>query len=474
MKATPFLLLCPWLVSVAVAAPLEVEVAVKPAGPWKSYPTRTVEQLPAELTAGQDSGFSQYGGLLAHKSKATGFFYASKADGRWWLVDPEGCRFLHQGIASVSMLRTPGAQAALRALPGGETNWAASTTALLHTNGFNGTGAWTDQEHLGSVTPRLAYTPIWNFMSSYGKQRGGTFQQPGHTGYPKDCIFVFDPGFEQFCDEHAKKLAAAKDDPWLLGHFSDNELPFRPGTLTNFLSLPATDVGQQAALAWLRARHGAQATVKDVTPADAADFLGVVVDRYFRIVSQAIKKYDPNHLFLGSRIHGAATRLPEVFKGAGPYLDVVAVNWYGVWTPDQERLAMWERQSGRPCLITEWYAKGMDSGLANTTGAGWVVKTQRDRGRFYQNFVLGLLESPSCVGWHWFKYIDNDPDSKNADPSNMDSNKGILSNRYVPYAPLLDAMKQLNERTYLLAEYFAKNPAPKSTAPDTGAAGLPK
>ena len=31
-------------------------------------------------------------------------------------------------------------------------------------------------------------------MSSYGKKRGGTFQKPGHTGYPNDCIFVFDPG----------------------------------------------------------------------------------------------------------------------------------------------------------------------------------------------------------------------------------------------------------------------------------------
>ena len=47
----------------------------------------------------------------------------------------------------------------------------------------------------------------------------------------------------------------------------------------------------------------------------------------------------------------------------------------------------------KPFIVTEWYAKGMDSGMANTTGAGFVVKTQADRGRFYQNFTLGLLES---------------------------------------------------------------------------------
>jgi hypothetical protein len=102
----------------------------------------------------------------------------------------------------------------------------------------------------------------------------------------------------------------------------------------------------------------------------------------------------------------------------------------------------------------------MDSGMPNTGGAGWIVKTQADRGRFYQNFTLGLLESKVCVGWDWFKYIDNDPDAKGTDPSNRDSNKGIVSNRYEPYAPLLDAMKQMNLRTYSLIEHIE----PKRTA----------
>jgi hypothetical protein len=179
-----------------------------------------------------------------------------------------------------------------------------------------------------------------------------------------------------------------------------------------------------------------------------------VADRYFRITSQAIKKYDPNHLFLGSRFYGSSLLQPELFHAAGPYLDVVSVNWYHTWTPDQERLGRWERESGKPILVTEWSAKGMDSGLGNRGGAGWVVKTQRDRGRFYQNFTLGLLESKVCIGWDWFKYADNDPEDTGADPSNRDSNKGIVSNRYEPYTPLLEAMKQLNERTFLLVKFF--------------------
>jgi hypothetical protein len=298
------------------------------------------------------------------------------------------------------------------------------------------------------------YTRIWDFMSSYGHKRGGTYQQSGHVGYPKDCIFVFDPEFEKFCDSFAQQLAKTKDDPWLLGHFSDNEMPFKRNAIINYLQLPENDPGHQAALAWLQARHGQQATVKDITDQDKKDFLALITDRYYGIVARAIKKYDPNHLFLGSRFHGEELNYPEVIKASGAYVDVLAVNYYRAWTPSQEKLAMWSSESGRPILITEWYVKGADSGLPNNSGAGWIVKSQRDRGLFYQNFTLGLLQSKVCVGWHWFKYSDNDPSEPNTDPSNRDANKGIVTFRYEPYSALLDAMKSLNERVYTLADYF--------------------
>jgi hypothetical protein len=105
-------------------------------------------------------------------------------------------------------------------------------------------------------------------------------------------------------------------------------------------------------------------------------------------------------------------------------------------------------------VVTEWYAKGMDSGMANTTGAGWLVRTQADRGWFYQNFVLALMESKVCVGWHWFKYADNDPADTKADPSNLDANKGIVSADYAPWQELLTAMKALNDRAYHLVDHL--------------------
>jgi hypothetical protein len=469
-RATGFVCLTLLTPAARVAAqpqpPGTVAAAYKlPGNEWKDYPTRTLENLPAAVREKVDSGLTSFGGLAGRKDKATGFFHTAKLNDRWWLVDPDGCLTLYRGVAGVGPLETSGARAVFQAKFGSMTNWAMQTTALLREHGFTGAGAWSDTAALRSVSHPLVCTRVLDFMGSYGRKRGGTYSQPGHTGYPGDCIFVFDPAFEAFCDERARPLAAGKGDPWLLGYFSDNELPFRPGSLTNYLALPEMDPGHQAALGWLRARHGDQATARDVTAQDQPDFLEFVVERYFRITSEAIRKYDPNHLFLGSRFYGSDLSQPEVFRAAGPFLDVVSVNWYHAWSPDGDRLAMWERESGKPVLITEWYAKGMDSGLSNTGGAGWVVKTQRDRGRFYENFTLGLLESKVCIGWDWFKYMDNDPAQTGADPSNRDSNKGILSNRYEPYGPLLEAMKELNERSYTLVAYFdqelkRENPPP--------------
>ncbi len=99
---------------------------------------------------------------------------------------------------------TPGAVAALNDQFGSVSNWAEQTIALLRKNGFNAISAWSDTTTLRAAVRPLVYTRLWNFMGASGQQRGGTYWQAGHLGYPKDCVFVFDPEFERFCDEYAK------------------------------------------------------------------------------------------------------------------------------------------------------------------------------------------------------------------------------------------------------------------------------
>ena len=162
----------------------------------------------------------------------------------------------------------------------------------------------------------------------------------------------------------------------------------------------------------------------------------------------------PHIVIFWQGFHGQEKNSPGAFRAAGRHLDIVAVNYYGAWGPDQDLVRNWAEWSGRPFMVTEFYTKGADAGFANTTGAGWIVQTQADRARFYQHFTMGLLESRVCVGWHWFKYMDNDPADLTTDPSNRDSNKGIVTAAYEPWQPLLGAMKQLNDSAYPLAEWF--------------------
>jgi hypothetical protein len=430
-----------------------VMVSRAPSKPWTPERTRVLASLPAIPIDKLDSRF---GGISDENCHATanGFFQIIKNKGRWWFVDPEGKLFIHRGIVTVRENRVKAGRKALAERYGTLENWGKETAKLLQKNGFNGTGAWSDDALLKEANEGLVSTRLWKFMASYGKQRGGTFQKPGHTGYPGNCPFIFDPGFADFCNHYAKQIAGEKDDPWLLGHLTDNELPWHREMLDRYLSLPKDDHGHVAAEAWLQKRHGIESNQIKITDEDRSAFLEHAVDRYFSIVCAAIRKYDPNHLILGSRFHGGAVRLPEVFRAAGRHIDVVSVNYYHAWSPDLDLMRSWSEQSGKPILITEWYAKGVDSGMANLGGAGWLVKTQADRGHFYQNFTLGLLESKVCVGWHWFRYMDNDPDDHTVDPSNRDSNKGILSNRYAEYEELLDAMRDLNIRTHGIIRHF--------------------
>ena len=129
---------------------------------------------------------------------------------------------------------------------------------------------------------------------------------------------MFDPAFEVFCEEEARQLDATRDDPWLLGTFSDNELPFQRECLANYLTFPEDDPGHKADQEWLCQKHGPGATAKGITEQDKKEFLGVVVDSYHRLVSQAIKRHDPRHLDLGSRLTGHALGFPEVFQALGP------------------------------------------------------------------------------------------------------------------------------------------------------------
>jgi hypothetical protein len=422
-------------------------------GPWVNFRTRNIPQLNNYKTKAVAT--DAFGGRADKKGTKTGFYHTQKINDRWWIIDPEGHPFIHEAVCTVAPGQSDRNKEALKTKFGDNAGWAKGTIQSMTDNGFNGVGAWSAvdeirQANLQAAKP-LAYTVIINFMSNYGQKRGGTHPVPGHQGYAGNAIFVFDPDFITYCDERAKTLVTYKDDKNLLGYFSDNEMPLSRANLAGYLSLSHNEPGYTAAAKW-SAEH--QVDTAKLTEQNKIEFLGYVSDTYFSIVSAAIRKYDANHMYIGCRMHGAQRFYPEVVKAAGKYVDVLSINYYSYWTPELKDMQNWEKWSGKPFIASEWYVKGEDSGLANHSGAGWLVKTQDDRGAFYQNFILSLLESKSCVGWHWFKYQDNDPLQKGAELSNIDANKGIVGVNYDEYPALVKKMKELNTQVYSLIDYF--------------------
>ena len=150
----------------------------------------------------------------------------------------------------------------------------------------------------------------------------------------------------------------------------------------------------------------------------------MVYDKYFSVCKDALKRCVEMHQFIGCRFVNNCFEDEYIMRVAGNYCDVITLNYYSVWQGNPVLLANLQRWSGKPFAVTEWYAKGMDvweqdNRITNKSGAGWTVPTQENRGEFYQNYALQLLECKGCVGFDWFQYIDNDPDNLGADLSNQ-------------------------------------------------------
>jgi len=354
-----------------------------------------------------------------------------KKSGRWWAVDPEGYLLLSIGINSVSPQ-----DGGPDTLANKETlNWAKGATGRLRKYGFNTAGSWSSSDVIRKLDRPVSYCLRWNVSSHYRNDRKKRHAATGE--YP--VLFPFDPEFESFCERLFEKARITNDDPWLFGHFSDNELPFREkGIVELYLSHPNDDPNHLAAHKFLQDRK-----VKKAGWKEDRDFLELVVDTYYRKVTSALKKNDPNHLYLGTRLHGRALQSEQIFVAAGKYADVISVNYYHRWTPEKERIENWSALAGKPILITEWYAMAEDSELpVDEFGAGFPVRTQADRAKFYQHFSLGLLQIPSCIGWHWFKYRDSS------------NNAGIVDKESKAYDVLWKSMKQIHHQAYSLVNYF--------------------
>ncbi len=398
-----------------------------------------------------------YGGRTDMRAEATGFFRVEKIDGRWWFVDPEGYLFVATGINEIGIGKKPASQEQIDEYLG-----------ILEDNGFNVAHISVEERNYGVGDRKLEIPYCMEVMLTF------FYLLDNHDGDAR--IWAAQPLWDDVMRESvearaAKYLAQHKDDPWLIGYFADNEMKWRGDALDRYYDLYINNEPYEVT----KRTKGAQDPVYTVDPKDFKSY-GIVAEwaktngfepdadgkfsqdarmrflefmgaQYSKLVTDAIHKVDPNHLVMGSRNIRQDGKEPGLLKGFGKHFDVISMNYYAAWPADPAVLDAWERWSGRPIFITEFSAQSWET-IARKARDAWIVKTQEDRGKYYQNLMLSALQNKNCVGTLWFCFRD----------FGDDANYGIVNKDNVPYEAFLEYVRPINLNRYALMDTLAANP----------------
>lgn len=481
-----------------------------PTAEWnKRIYARSMETL-GDFQKGEPATLGKYGGMTntGLRGNATGYFHTETLAGRTYIIDPEGYPFFAVGMNTVQLGATQNQKRVALEKYGSEENFFRTICGEMRDAGIN--TVWVGNclaiADYGYQVAGLGTGGITMYMKTLelGVSTGGS----AAFRY-NNTMNVFDPDFETFMMARVRETVAPfADDPRILGLYSDNEIPAQQNMLECYLTIdptvPVNAFSYAAAWSFLAARTGkGEPTLEDITPELSEEFKGFVYDRYFRVVTAAIRTVDKNHMYMGCRVHAWNKTSEGYLRAAGQFVDVMTVNLYGGLEPMATTLNCMMRFSGKPFLVTEFYAKAEGAKdmngyeLRNQTNAGWIVKSQRDRGIHYENYILLMLECGACVGWTWYRFRDNDqtvyadPDGNlytvydyksraiwayynvktgeilpaeeapqmtvhyqgEGDTSNLGSNKGIYDNFMNRYE-VMDKMKEVNEQLFHLTQYF--------------------
>jgi len=400
------------------------------------------------------------GGWKKIASEATAFFYVKEIDGVWWIVNPAGNAFLSKGVNHISFFADNAPQLgyspygrATQKKYGTEGAWAKAAMENLWRWNFNTAGAWCSSSMYKQEFP---YTPVLDVASHAGANwQKGIFPD------------VFSKKFRTAARSAIQAACRPqRDNKYLLGYFTDNELRWGPdwrspdALLMDFLRFDHESEGWNRAIQFLKERYSTVdalneqwkikaksfeelSAIESFPPSDARAeaeemFVKIVAGEYFRVCAEEIRDADPHHMILGCRFAGKASE--TVLEAMAPYADIVSFNTYN-FTPPAETLKRIYEITKRPIMITEFSFKAMDSGLPNTRGAGKPLATQKERAEHFTEFITQLLQLPFVVGYHWFEYAD-EPAEGRFDGEN--SNYGLVNIKDEPWEILTTEMTQTN------------------------------
>jgi len=445
---------------------------------------------------------SGYGGFSSGpRLEATGYFRVTKHEGRWWFVDPTGYLFFSTGFNSMALAQTTfttGREEMFSWLPSSDdplsshyatatspqgpirsgttynfhaanlerkhgagyvNSWRDLTLARLKSWGFNTIGNWSDTQLRSGAVPYVTTTTLF-----------GNYNTVPNAGTTGDRLpDPFDPRFAtSVSDRLEPTLRPALEDPFCLGHFVDNELNWgnnasdraRYGVALGALGQnPGTSPARRALGALLEARYttidklnaawatqfaswaalSTPATITAGMRSDLAELTVAYSREYFRVVRSEIRKLDPNHLYLGSRMNNLN---PDIATGAATETDVISFNIYQAAIQP----ATWSllERLDRPALIGEFHFGALDRGLFHTGLQS--TASQNERAAAFLRYLRSAADHSNFVGAHWFQLTDQAITGRPRDGENY--NIGFLNVLDAPYPEMVSAARDFHRELY--------------------------
>lgn len=424
-----------------------------------------------------------------------GFWRTGKVGNRWYFINPDGNATVLHGVNGVNPDpardgTTNETQQWYNTIFGGNVQtWAEYAGSILYDYSFNFFNVsprrpkyyWDYMTDESTETLRSPVETVENgqvetlyLLRSFAWDYNSIFGVSLSDAEYNKFILLFNPKYLEYIEALALEATAPfKDSRNVVGYFIDNELPFNSYKdkyplkgieLEHFLTLVDRFVDEfkgprEYAEKFMRDR-GVEPVKENITTALRDEFRYEVARYYYKTMTEAIRKADPNHLVLGSRLFDSSMYNEYTVKACAEFCDAISVNYYNYWQPTEEyckgQLGTW---IDKPFIVTEFYVKDENASYGsepyqNIEGAGWIVKDQESRGYYYQNFCIRLLEMGNCAGWMWFEFMDNYGQAVSGNTVWTGSNKGIVSARFEEYTECLELMRQLHWNIYQVADYY--------------------
>ena len=434
-------------------------------------------------------------------SNASGYFKLAKYRNKWYFLAPDGTLFFSSGLAGLTATNVPtrvtnrgymfswlpqssdpeypfltnvtwnGADIATYDFTGanifskyGDTSvqWLATAAERQLKWGFNTSGCYVDY-NLWSV-PNRPFTV--ELVTDPSAKR---FAVQNTT---KTILDPYDSNFPAAIDPQIKKLVARyslSTNVNVIGYTTDNELAFRTqgseiDMPVSVLKLDSASWAIKAAFvtvlknkystitnlntAWETSFAGwtpfaTSATVSVQNAAFVADmnaFVTTVAKKYFSQWKGSIRKYDLNHMYLGSKADYLSAAL---IAGMKDNVNVISLNRYAKSLDADFALL---DQFDFPFYLSEYSATSPRGNNFAIGLSSAMVDSQAERADVVEYVLRQAIGNKNCVGAHFFRMYDDPVTGSYKDGNN--GNWGLCDVSDTPYAEMVSMFRRVNADIY--------------------------